>query len=95
MTAKPKPVTQGKSTLEQRITQMVAQHQLWFDPIDSPEQRLHCSFCEESLLIDYFQFGVMDMNRRLLSFSAEHARCTPRLATKIKDMVLAPVEGKS
>jgi hypothetical protein len=81
-------------TLQQRIEQMVAQHQLWFDPIDSPEQHLHCSFCESAILIDYFQFGVMDMNRRLMSFASEHGKCTPRLATKVKDMVLTPVEGK-
>ena len=90
MTTKPR-----QQTLQQRIEQMVAQHQFYFDPIDSPEMHLHCSFCEEAILIDYFQFGVQEMNRRLMAWVSHHSTCAPKLATKTKDMVLTPVEGKS
>ena len=89
------PAKPKGQTLEQKITQMVALHQLYFDPIDTPDQHLRCSFCEEALLIDYFQFGVQEMNRRLMSWVSKHSGCSPKLVTKTKDMVLTPKEKRA
>ena len=84
-----------QQTLEQRISQGVAVHQFYFDDYRTvADQHIRCSWCEGALLIDYLGLGVLEMNRRLSSWVAVHAKCEPRLVTKTKDMVLAPVEGK-
>lgn len=64
------------TTLEKRINFGIARGNLWFNE-DSLEVRLCCS-CGESLLIDYFQLGIVPMNRELASFIATHKGCPPR-----------------
>jgi hypothetical protein len=64
------------TTLEQRISAGIARGNLWFNE-DPLEVRL-CCFCGESLLIDYFQLGIVPMNRELASFIAAHKGCSPR-----------------
>jgi hypothetical protein len=61
-------------TLEQRITSGVERGHLIFNH-DPNETRLCCSYCKESLLIDYFQLGIPAMNRELASFVAKHKNC--------------------
>ena len=90
MATKPKP-----QTLEQRVKQAVDRKQFWFDDFrHEPEQHIHCSFCQETLLIDYFQFGVPEMNGRLMAWVNKHSGCVPGLATKTKDMMLTPKEKR-
>ena len=79
-------------TLKQRITQAVERKQLYFDPPSEPEMHIHCSFCGESLLIDYLQFGKAEMDMRLMGFANHHVTCTPGLATKTSEMTLTPRE---
>jgi hypothetical protein len=79
-------------TLQQRIEAAVARKQFWFDPPDSPDMHIHCSFCQSSLLIDYFQFGKAEMDIRLMAWANHHALCSPGLATRTKDMSLTPKE---
>ena len=65
-------------TLEQKINAGIARHQFWFDDYrTNPDVHLHC-WCGSQLLIDYFQFGLSEMNRRIASFSAEHKACKPK-----------------
>ena len=71
MTTKARPPT---LSLEQRVKQGMAQHRLWLDEHSFPETRLH-SWCGASLLIDYLQFGMQEMNRRMMSFVAAHDGC--------------------
>ncbi len=78
-----KPVLTAKRSkpqpLEQRVKIGMARHQFWFDDWRRhPDVHIHCSWCGGSLLIDYFQFGMAEMNRRLMSFVAEHERCEPK-----------------
>jgi len=66
-------------TLEQRVKLGLARHQFSLDdyrdhPVDC---HLHCSFCGDALLIDYFQFGVSEMNRQITAFAARHGKCRP------------------
>jgi hypothetical protein len=66
-------------TLEQRIKSGLARHQFSLDdyrdhPVDC---HLHC-WCGDSLLIDYFHFGMGEMSRRLTSFIAKHEVCKPK-----------------
>ena len=82
-------------TLEQLVKAGVAKRQFWFDDYrEVPDQKLHCSFCEGSLLIDYFQLGVMEMNNRIQQFVAIHSKCEPRFVTKSTEMMLTPREKK-
>ena len=82
-------------TLEQLIKAGIAKHQFWFDDYrEVPDQKLHCSFCGESILVDYFQFGVTEMGRRLTSFAWEHSKCEPHFVTKSTQMMLTPKEKK-
>jgi hypothetical protein len=90
MPAKSKP-----QTLEERINQAVARHQFTFDPIDSPDQHIRCAWCDGSLLIDYFTFGVPEMTRMLTNWVKEHATCEPKLQTKTGAMMLTPREKKA
>ena len=84
---------QGKSlSIEQRIEQGVARRQFTFSPITDPECRLTCNWCEESLLIDYFQFGYHEMTIRIHNFAKAHSTCEPQWKTKPKDMMLTPKE---
>jgi len=66
-------------TLEQRVKLGMARHQFWFDDWRKhPDVHIHCSWCGGSLLIDYFQFGLHEMNRQLISFVAQHDKCEPK-----------------
>jgi len=66
-------------TLEQRVRTGIARHQFWFDDWRKhPDVHIHCSWCGGSLLIDYLHFGLMTMNRSIISFIAKHEACTPK-----------------
>lgn len=81
--------------LEQLITERIAKHQFLFDDYrEVPDQKLHCSFCGDSILVDYFQFGVTEMGRMLTSFVREHSKCEPTFVTKSSEMMLVPKEKK-
>jgi hypothetical protein len=66
-------------TLEQRIKSGLARHQFSLDDYrDHPfDCHLRC-WCGSQLLIDYFQFGLGEMARRMVSFVAEHEGCKPK-----------------
>ena len=82
-------------SLEQLVKAGVAKHQFWFDDHrTSPDVHLHCSFCGESILIDYFQFGMKEMGRRLMQFVSVHSKCAPHLVKKSSEMMLTPKEKK-
>ena len=81
-------------SLEKRIQQGIARRQFTLNPPDSPEVRLSCAWCGESLLIDYFQFGVPEMTRQINAFLQDHASCEPTWKTEPKDMVLTPKEKR-
>ena len=82
-------------TLEQLVKAGVAKHQFWFDDHrTSPDVHLHCSYCEGSILVDYFQFGITEMGRMLTSFVWEHSKCEPHFVTKSTQMMLTPREKK-
>ena len=91
----PKTASQRGRTLEQRVEQGVAKHQFYFDPPGSYDMHIHCSWCEDSLLVDYFQFPYPEMSRRLIQWVKQHEGCEPALQTKDKDMQLTPKEHAS
>jgi hypothetical protein len=90
------PVKPKQLTLEQRIQRGIEVHQFTIDDYRThPDTHLHCNFCGDAILVDYFQFGVMDMKRRLMNFVSSHSKCEPQLVTKTKDMTLTPKERAS
>ncbi len=61
-------------TLAHRLEHAQALHRIWQDLQAEPLPRLR-SWCGSSLELDYEQYGVTDMNRRIVAWMGKHSRC--------------------